>query len=93
MHMTNTTDTNPTPATFEIGSTYDCRWATDHTMTTPHTVVARSAKFITLQPWGEPDGSTVRVGVKVDSEGEWCLPFGQFSMAPVMRASRVAVAA
>ena len=34
--------------TFRVGQTYACQWVTDSTMSTPQTVVARTAKFVTL---------------------------------------------
>ena len=79
--MTTTTETH----TFQTGATYVANWATDHTLRTLLTVVKRTPKFITLE---DSDGKTMRVGVKVDEQGEWALPFGTFSMAPVVRADR-----
>lgn len=78
-----------TPATFQTGRTYLAHWATDHTMQTPFEVVRRTARFVTLR---RPDtGETVRVGVKADHAGaEYALPFGTYSMAPVLRAERLA---
>lgn len=75
-------------AVFEVGKTYTTR-PTDY----PFTVVARTAKFITIK---NQYGEVNRVGVKVGSSSgnvfyEWALPFGKFSMAPVIRASREGV--
>ena len=73
---------------FEVGSTYAVSWASDHALSTPQTVTARTARFVTLLD--ESDGQTRRVGVTVDRDGdEWCLPFGKFSMAPTLSADRV----
>jgi hypothetical protein len=77
----------PTTATFETGRTYTTRFACDASMVLSYTVVKRTAKFVTLET---PHGETVRVGIKTDDEGEWALPQGSYSMAPVIRASRSA---
>ena len=69
-------------ATFEVGKTYRARSIVDHTFFWTFTVVARTAKFVTL----EGHDKTVRVGVKTSDEGEWALPNGSYSMAPVLRA-------
>lgn len=71
---------------FAVGKTYACKWPTDHTMTTPFTVVARTAQFLTLRRVGET--KDVRCKVKQSDGSEWCLPFGSYSMAPVMRSTR-----
>lgn len=79
METTNAT----TPATFQVGQTVSCRMAGDHNMVWLYTVVSRTAKFVTLEG---SDGRTVRVGVKMNADGEWALPDGAYSMAPVVRA-------
>lgn len=51
-------------------------------------VTKRTAKFVTLTDLDT--GDVMRVGIKTESlngEGEWALPFGRFSMAPVVRAA------
>jgi hypothetical protein len=74
------------PATFQVGARYWAQSVADHTCLWWFTVTARTAKFITLT---DEYGKTFRVGVKNDSDrGEWALPFGSYSMAPVVRASR-----
>jgi hypothetical protein len=77
--MNNTTTTATTAATFTVGETYSARSACDHNTVWTFTVAKRSAKFITFT-----DGK--RVGVKNGHQGEWALPLGTFSMAPVIRA-------
>jgi hypothetical protein len=77
-----------TPATFIVGKTYTTRSAGDHTMIFAYTVVARTAKFITIE---DDRGHTKRVGALVDpgrlsDGGEFALPQGSFSMAPVIKA-------
>jgi hypothetical protein len=74
--------TATTTATFEVGATYSTRSAGDHNCVWTFEVVKRSAKFVTLR---RENGDVVRVGVKTDDQGEWTLPFGSYSMAPVLR--------
>lgn len=75
-------------ATFEVGATYECRWPGDHTMTTPCTVVARTAKFVTVHRFGDPADVTHRVGVNTWDGREVALPWGKYSMCPVLGANR-----
>ncbi len=72
------------PNTFQVGATYTARSAANYDCVWAFEVTARTAKFVTLREGDE----TMRVGVKVDQDGEWALPFGTYSMAPVIRASR-----
>jgi len=72
---------------FKVGKTYEMRWATDSTLRTPVTVEARTAKFVVIP---DVNGVLRRVGVKVRDGVETCLPLGNYSMAPVLRADRVA---
>jgi hypothetical protein len=79
---------NTAPATFTVGKTYTCRSACDHTTVWTYTVVARTAKFITIE---DDRGRTKRVGALIDSGrlsdgGEFAMPQGTFSMAPVIKA-------
>ena len=69
--------------TFKIGDTVAARSVGDYNAIWNWTVTDRTAKFITLI---DRDGKTTRVGVKTDAQGEWALPLGKFSMAPVIRA-------
>jgi hypothetical protein len=76
------------PATFVVGQTYTCRSAGDHTMVFSYTVVARTAKFITIE---DDRGRTKRVGVSISTGwaadgGEMAMPQGSFSMAPIIKA-------
>ena len=68
--------------TFKTGQTYTARSACDHNCIFIFKVIKRTAKFLTI----DHDGDTKRIGVKVDNEGEWALPLGSYSMAPVIRA-------
>lgn len=76
-----------TSNTFQVGTTYYARSAANYDCVWGFEVIARTAKFVTLRE----DDDTMRVGVKTDAEGEWALPFGTYSMAPVIRANRDSV--
>jgi hypothetical protein len=69
---------------FETGKTYTARSACDHNCIYSFTIVSRTAKTITV------DGmyGVQRRGVKLDwrGEAETCLPFGSYSMAPLITA-------
>ncbi len=70
--------------TFATGQTVTARMAGDHNDITVFTVVSRTAKFVKLE---DSDGVVRRVGVKLDYNGNECaMPFGSYSMAPVVRA-------
>lgn len=71
---------------FEVGRSYQARSAGDWNCIWTFKVTARTAKFVTLT---EESGEVHRVGVKVwPGTGEWCKPFGTYSMCPVLRAER-----
>lgn len=83
--MSTATTTAPQVRRFTVGDRVDTgagdyRWTFD--------VVKRTACFVTLRD--VRNGDTYRVGVKVSDwsgdHAEWCLPFGSYSMAPVVRA-------
>lgn len=77
--MNNTTNT-----TFQIGETVATRSACDHNCIFRFTVIARTAKFVTLD-----DGrKTYRVGIKVWDGRESAKPFGMFSMSPSVHAGQ-----
>ena len=82
-----TTTTIPTLVTkFIPGYTYSATSPCDHECVWTFTVVARTAKFVTID-----DGEKLRrVGVKVSRDAEYALPFGSYSMCPVIRAERLA---
>jgi hypothetical protein len=76
------------PATFQVGARYWAQSACDSNCVWWFTVTARTTKFVTLV---DEYDNTTRVGVKTDvAWGEWVLPFGSYSMAPCLRASRTA---
>lgn len=70
-------------ARFQVGGTYTARSSCDYDTIFEWTVVRRTAKFITVT---DRFGETNRVGVKMDERGEWAMPFGRYSMAPVIHA-------
>lgn len=72
---------------FEVGKSYQARSAGDHDCIWTFTVTARTAKFVTLT---EESGEVRRVGSLVSGfdGGEWCKPFGTYSLCPVLRAER-----
>lgn len=82
--MNNTA--TPSATKFQVGNTYSARSASDHNCVWTFTVIARTAKFVTITDGDE----TRRVGAIVSSfdGAEYALPFGSYSMAPVIRASR-----
>lgn len=86
--MTTTTATE-TAAAFQIGQDLSRASAGDSDCIFRFTVIARTAKFVTLAVAGYP-AETYRVGIKVDEHGEWCLPFGSYSMAPTLHAAQSA---
>lgn len=70
--------------TFTIGETVATRSACDHDCIFRFEVVARTAKFVTLH-----DGhQTYRVGIKIWNDQESAMPFGSYSMAPIVRAGQ-----
>lgn len=76
------------PRTFQVGHTYIARSVGDWDCVWRFTVVRRTAKFVTLRDADTHD--EMRVGVRVDDDGEWTFPFGTYSMAPILRARREA---
>jgi len=87
MDMTATRNANA--ATFTPGQIVTCRSACDHNAIWTFEIIKRSAKFITIQNVSNVDRAEtpVRVGVKTGSDGEWAMPMGTFSMAPVISAA------
>ena len=72
------------PARFTIGQVCNARSSCDWDTIFTWTVVARTAKFVTFR---DEFGEDRRVRVKEDRDGEWAMPQGRFSMAPVVHAS------
>ena len=72
---------------FEAGQELAVRSLGDWDCIFRFTVVSRTAKFVTLNYYGEPK----RVGIKTGAEGEYCYPLGSYSMAPSLSPSDMAV--
>lgn len=71
---------------FEIGKTYTTRSTCDWDTMFSWTVVKRTAKFITTD-----DGYEIkRTGIKVWNGVESAMPYGNYSMCPVIRAGKEA---
>jgi hypothetical protein len=72
--------------TFQIGTTYSARSASDHNTIYSFTVIKRTAKFITIEDkWGD----VRRAGVWMSGDTERAMPLGKFASAPVIVASRI----
>lgn len=77
--------TSSTITTFEVGRTYWTRSMCDYDCIYRFTILARTAKTVTV----EVHGNTVRRGLSV-VDGEECFrPFGNYSMAAIIRARGV----
>lgn len=73
--------------TFKVGDCYSTGEGRDYVWR--FEVVARTAKFITVQDYNARKGETSRVGVKRGSDGhEYALPLGNYAMAPTINAAR-----
>lgn len=70
---------------FEIGQTYSTRSSCDWDTIFSWTVIKRTAKFITVD---DGYGEIKRVGVKVWNGVESAMPYGNYSMSPVIRAGK-----
>jgi hypothetical protein len=73
--------------TFKVGDELACRSMCDYDCIYRFKVVSRTAKFVTLEYYGE----LKRTGIKIDRDGdEYTLPFGSYSMAAMLRAGETA---
>lgn len=77
---TETTETTETPK-FEEGKSYVAT-----RMCLKYRVVKRTAKMVTLED--VEGGEIVRRKIRTDENGEYVLPLGNYSMAPVLRAKK-----
>lgn len=74
--------------TFEIGKTYTHGWIGDSDLFTSWTVIARTAKTITIKCIGTNEVKKCRV-IKYLTEinnAETLMPFGNYSMCPLLEA-------
>jgi hypothetical protein len=70
---------------FEIGKTYSTRSACDYETVYSWTVIARTAKQITLEDrWGRQG----KRGIYLWNDTEYCKPNGTYSMCPVINAEK-----
>jgi hypothetical protein len=70
---------------FEIGKTYSTRSACDYETVFAWTVIARTAKQITLEDrWGRQE----KRGIYLWNGTEHCKPNGTYSMCPVINAEK-----
>lgn len=79
---------------FQVGNTYEARSLCDFECKWSFTVVARTARFLTLKSDSFRNGSdhsdTARVGICTWSGHEIARPFGSYSMAPTISSEREA---
>ena len=73
---------------FTVGATYSARSFCDYDCVWTFTVIARTARFITIIQEGET--TPKRVGVRTWNGVESASPLGTYSMAPVLSANRAA---
>ena len=73
---------------FESGKIYTCNSICDSECVWHVAVLNRTEKFLTIKVIGE--GYTKRVGMRVFQGEEQCLFDGSYSMAPRIRAGKVA---
>jgi hypothetical protein len=83
-------------ARFEVGQRVYARSIGDHNCVWVFTVTARTPRFVTFFQEGSvsrrhPEGESFRVSARAPrrpGEAEWAMPFGVYSMAPVVLADR-----
>ena len=73
--------------TFQVNNTYAIKYIGDSQMEDHATVIKRTKCFATVVTKG---GETHRAKIRTSiyDDGEFLLPYGDYSMAPVMRANR-----
>lgn len=74
---------------FEVGKQYTHGWIGDCELFTTWTVIKRTAKTITIQSENERTVKTCRVIKQLSdwNKAETILPFGNYSMCPVLKAN------
>lgn len=73
--------------TFQIGQTYSARSLCDYECIFAWTVIARTAKQITLE---DKHGRVAKRGIRTYDGVEVCSPDGRYSMSPSIYANRPA---
>jgi len=84
MIETNTNDMK----TFETGNTYKMNWIGDADMVTLIKVVKRTEKTITIKDLHSPE--LIRCKINIHDNSEYIFPTGKYSMAPVLKAAKLA---
>lgn len=87
IHYSHETAPKATPR-FEVGRTYSTRSICDHDCVYSFTILARTAKSVTV----EVHGKTVRRGLSIYDGVEQFKPFGSYSMAAIISADKGAIA-
>lgn len=73
---------------FIIGKSYSCRSIGDHDCVFEYTVLSRTDKTVTIS--GDCiERKPRRRKIYTDQNGEYILPLGDYSFAPVLRSDRV----
>lgn len=70
---------------FEVGRRYSATSPCDHNCVWTFTVTKRTDKSVWIK---DEDGKVVRKSIQVWGDTESVLPFGKFSMCPVLRARK-----
>jgi len=73
---------------FEAGKEYFCTSACDHTCKWVFKVISRTEKTVKIQQVSNHPEEIVSRRIKDDGNSEYILPFGSYSMAPVLNAER-----
>ena len=79
-------DQQERPARFRVGLDYETRSAGDHEAVYRFFVIERTRQYVWFK--NAHTGENVRVKIIMTDEQETCLPFGRYSMAPVLKAGR-----
>ena len=70
---------------FEVNKKYWTRSACDHDCIFTMEVISRTEKTIKA----DVDGAVKTLRIKTDSRGEYVLPYGRYSMCPVIEATDI----
>ena len=76
--------------TFEIGKTYSTRSICDHNCIFSYTVIARTAKTITITDGRETKKCRIIKNLSEYRKAESIYPLGQYSMCPIISADLIA---
>lgn len=78
--------------TFKTGKSYETRFIGDSDLKIKFKVIKRTARTITIKEEGTGDIKTCRIDKFIfDTQNqEAVFPYGKYSMAPILRAERIA---